>query len=356
MIQALCDGVGQGPCVGLRLSLVRMDVMLLLVSSCDVGYVQGTVGYLVASDVSNAVETIHRLRRRLAQTDYDASAPATGDVDVVDMLSSGCDRECSSRPKNNGTSEMEVGVDSDVSGPLCAVIKRDRLSVSIGMSDGSVEPHALCLSDVVLMRKPAKVASRNWPPLGGESQSSLGTTCGKKKVEPDGTLLDVWSAFASPLRMHVHVDDTPLFDGRGLTGDGIIVATPSGSAAYNMSVGGPVCSAHVRGIAMITPIAPYRGRRQLIPRPQDRAWVDEVVPLQTPFIVDTKSSVRLALAEGSRVGADVACDGWNAVHLQHKGGVSADTACGRSSSPFPVDVRICAAKHPLVCLGPNGVA
>jgi NAD+ kinase len=48
-------------------------------------------------------------------------------------------------------------------------------------------------------------------------------------------------------------------DGEHLTnvrGDGIVLATPSGSTAHNMSVGGPIMQASVRGIAL-APISPH---------------------------------------------------------------------------------------------------
>ena len=45
-----------------------------------------------------------------------------------------------------------------------------------------------------------------------------------------------------------------------LTGDGLIVSTPAGSTAYNLSVHGPILSLNSNKIA-ITPISPFRPRR-----------------------------------------------------------------------------------------------
>ena len=42
--------------------------------------------------------------------------------------------------------------------------------------------------------------------------------------------------------------------------DGILIATPAGSTAYNLSVGGPILSLNSKKIA-ITPISPFRPRR-----------------------------------------------------------------------------------------------
>ena len=45
-----------------------------------------------------------------------------------------------------------------------------------------------------------------------------------------------------------------------LIGDGLIVSTPAGSTAYNLSVSGPILSLNSNKIA-ITPISPFRPRR-----------------------------------------------------------------------------------------------
>ena len=45
-----------------------------------------------------------------------------------------------------------------------------------------------------------------------------------------------------------------------LIGDGVLVSTPAGSTAYNLSVHGPILSLHSGKIA-VTPISPFRPRR-----------------------------------------------------------------------------------------------
>lgn len=56
-----------------------------------------------------------------------------------------------------------------------------------------------------------------------------------------------------PLDMELFLDDFPV--GRFL-GDGIIVATPTGSTAYSLSAGGPICHWAVPGL-LVTPICPH---------------------------------------------------------------------------------------------------
>ena len=49
--------------------------------------------------------------------------------------------------------------------------------------------------------------------------------------------------------------------------DGVLVSTPAGSTAYNLSVGGPILSLNSKKIA-VTPISPFRPRR----------WKGKVLP------------------------------------------------------------------------------
>ena len=61
------------------------------------------------------------------------------------------------------------------------------------------------------------------------------------------------NASASMLAMHATIDSTPLTT---YLGDGLIVATPTGSTAYNLSVGGPII--HPSGACLVmSPIAAH---------------------------------------------------------------------------------------------------
>jgi len=55
------------------------------------------------------------------------------------------------------------------------------------------------------------------------------------------------------MALSIAVDGSPLTD---FSGDGLVLATPSGSTAHNMSVGGPIVQFEVRAL-IITPISPH---------------------------------------------------------------------------------------------------
>lgn len=64
-----------------------------------------------------------------------------------------------------------------------------------------------------------------------------------------------------------------------LVGDGILIATPAGSTAYNLSVHGPILSLNSGKIA-ITPISPFRPRR----------WRGKIVSDQSKIVIRNLNS------------------------------------------------------------------
>ena len=57
--------------------------------------------------------------------------------------------------------------------------------------------------------------------------------------------------------------------------DGVLVSTPAGSTAYNLSVGGPILSLNSKKIA-VTPISPFRPRR----------WKGKIVSSSSEIIIN----------------------------------------------------------------------
>ena len=78
-----------------------------------------------------------------------------------------------------------------------------------------------------------------------------------------------------------------------LTGDGVLVSTPAGSTAYNLSTHGPILSLDSKKLA-ITPISPFRPRR----------WKGKVVSDKTKIFInnlDPKKRPVAAVADNNEI-------------------------------------------------------
>ena len=78
-----------------------------------------------------------------------------------------------------------------------------------------------------------------------------------------------------------------------LVGDGILISTPSGSTAYNLSVNGPILSLNSKKLA-ITPISPFRPRR----------WKGKIVSDKTNIYIhnlDPKKRPVAAVADNNEI-------------------------------------------------------
>jgi NAD+ kinase len=118
-------------------------------------------------------------------------------------------------------------------------------------------------------------------------------------TEPLVALNDVVVARSAPGRpvyLSVAIDGVHLARVRA---DGLILATATGSTAYNLSAGGPVLMPLSRGLVM-TPVAPHLSRMRPIVLPED-ASVEVQVETDHSAVVSVDGRVDLPLSSGSVV-------------------------------------------------------
>ncbi|MGH2930048.1 MAG: NAD(+)/NADH kinase, partial [Solirubrobacteraceae bacterium] len=89
--------------------------------------------------------------------------------------------------------------------------------------------------------------------------------------------------------------------------DGLVIASPTGSTAYNLSAGGPVLAPNLPAVVM-TPVAPHLAiDRSLVLRADQEASVRVLPPRPAVLVVDGREAGRLS------PGAEVVCrvaPGW----------------------------------------------
>lgn len=116
---------------------------------------------------------------------------------------------------------------------------------------------------------------------------------------------DLFIAAGPPFRaieLQIFVDGQPL---AGCVSDGLIISTPTGSTAYNLSAGGPILSPEVEAL-VITPICPHSLSFRPIVLKADSTI--EVIGLRvnegTTVSIDGQISLKLAADEVVRVERD----------------------------------------------------
>jgi NAD+ kinase len=139
--------------------------------------------------------------------------------------------------------------------------------------------------DAIEQELPAYLRGDYWV---DERAMLAGSLVANGKTEPFLALNDVVVARGPEprvIRFTIRVDNAEF---TSLTADGIIVATATGSTAYNLAAGGPILFPSVRSM-VVTPIAPH-------------------LALERPLVLETQANVQIELAASSG-SAVLAADG-----------------------------------------------
>lgn len=94
-----------------------------------------------------------------------------------------------------------------------------------------------------------------------EEHMMLHAKCNDSEIDFLNDAVISCSGFSRLIRLQTYVNDTPM---QLYSGDGLLIATPTGSTAYNLSAGGPVLS-HYSKMMVLTPICPHSlGSRSIV--------------------------------------------------------------------------------------------
>jgi len=103
--------------------------------------------------------------------------------------------------------------------------------------------------------------------------------------------------FARIIHIQVRVGGEPVLD---YSGDGIIVATPTGSTGYSLSAGGPIVHPHIESL-LLTPICPHAlATRSVLARADEQVEV-RVQAAHTDIMLTVDGQVGYGLQSGDAV-------------------------------------------------------
>lgn len=109
------------------------------------------------------------------------------------------------------------------------------------------------------------------------------------------------SGFSRLIRLQLYINDLPF---QVYTGDGLLVSTPTGSTAYNLSAGGPVVAPDV-DMFVVTPICPHSlSERSLVISADDKLALEVVRSRKTQedeAIATTDGELFCQLKVGDRI-------------------------------------------------------
>ena len=127
------------------------------------------------------------------------------------------------------------------------------------------------------------------------------------------------------VRIATSIDDRPFVT---YAADGLLVSTPTGSTAYNLSARGPVLSPRLRAI-VVTPVSPHMlFDRPLVLDPAERLRLDVKEPRSAVLVVDGLTVSTLAAGRlGGVPGGRHSRPGWSP-----SGRPTSTPSCGPSST------------------------
>lgn len=118
----------------------------------------------------------------------------------------------------------------------------------------------------------------------------------RRELVLNDVVLTKGTALARMIDLHVRVDDQLVATYRS---DGLIVATPTGSTAYNLSAGGPLLDPALPAI-LLTPICSHTLSQRPLVLPDDN-WVEVRLLSSEEVTLTLDGQVGIALAGGDRV-------------------------------------------------------
>jgi NAD+ kinase len=104
-------------------------------------------------------------------------------------------------------------------------------------------------------------------------------------------------ALARIVRLRVDVDDRPMATYRA---DGLIIATPTGSTAYSLSVGGPIVDPSVR-VLVVSPISPHTLSQRPVVLPAEASVRITIPPRERDVVLTIDGQEGAALEPGDTV-------------------------------------------------------
>ncbi len=170
---------------------------------------------------------------------------------------------------------VALGGDGFMLQTLHAMLDQARTLPVFGMNRGTVGFLMNEYRAEGLTERLARAVALNVSPL----QASITSCAGDVQVLPAINELSLLRETRQTAKLELTVDGRMMLE--ELSGDGLLVATPAGSTAYNLSANGPILPLGSRMLA-VTPISPFRPRR----------WRGAIVPDDVRIGIRVREAVK----------------------------------------------------------------